>query len=300
MLTNIQLEEYRSKGFCVAHSFFTVAESTRLLDEIDSICTGATLALHDATRVEMEPNQPADGSKVRRIYDPCTHYDVFRDLAAGSKVVECMVQLLGPDVLFFSSKINVKPAEIGSVVEWHQDMAYGPLTNRSVVAVLVYLDDADRGNGCLQAVPGQHRMLDHSLNGFFQGRITEPLDTSKAVPIEGKRGTTIFFNGLVPHASSVNTSSRPRRTLILGYRAADAFPIHLGPMTAKADQFVRVVHGKLSTTARFDMEWVFIPRYPAETKSLYDLQERSRAQDPGSSLPVAIDANTGGPRTIRQ
>lgn len=291
MLTNIQLGEYKSNGFCVAHRFFTDAESARWLDEIESICAGATLAHHDGTRIEMEPNQPADGTKVRRIYDPCTHYDVFRDLARERKMVDCMVQLLGPDVLFFSSKINVKPAEIGSVVEWHQDMAYGPLTNRSVVAVLIYLDDANPGNGCLQVIPGQHRMLDHSVNGFFQGRITEPLDTSKAVPIPGKRGTTIFFNGLVPHASSVNTSSRPRRTLILGYRAADALPIHLGPMTAKADQFVRVVRGKQATTARFDMDQVFIPRYPAETKSLYELQERSKAQNPGSSLPVVTDAN---------
>lgn len=286
MLTNTQIEEYRSQGFCVAHNFFTEAESSQLLDEIDSICAGATLAHHDGSRLEMEPNQPPDGSKVRRVYDPCTRYDVFRELAAGGKLVDSMVQLLGADVVFFSSKINVKPPEIGSVVEWHQDMAYGPLTNRSVVAVLVYLDDADLSNGCLQAIPGHHRMLDHSFNGHFQGRITEPIDTSKAIPIEGKCGTTIFFNGLVPHASSVNTSSRTRRTLILGYRAADAFPIHLGAMTAKADQFVRLVHGKPSSVARFDMDWVFIPRYPGETKSLYDLQEKSREQDHGSSVPI--------------
>ena len=295
MLTNIQVEQYRMQGFSVAHNFFSDEESGRLLDAIDSICAGSTFSHYDASRLEMEPNQPSDGTKVRRIYDPCSHYDAFRDLAEGHKLVECMVQLLGPDVVFFSSKINVKPAEIGSVVEWHQDMAYGPLTNRSVVAVLIYLDDADLSNGCLQAVPGEHRMLDHSLNGFFQGRITEEFDTSKAIPIEGKRGTTIFFSGLVPHASSVNSSSRPRRTLILGYRAADAFPIHLGGMTAKADQFVRMVHGKPSPIARFDMERVFIPSYPAETKSLYDLQERSRNQAAGSSIPIVTDMSRGQP-----
>jgi phytanoyl-CoA hydroxylase len=289
MLTNAQVEEYRLQGFCVAHHFFTPAESTRLVDEIESICAGATLAHHDASRLEMEPNQAPDGTKVRRVYDPCTYYEIFRDLACGDKLVECMVQLLGPDVVYFSSKINVKPGEIGSVVEWHQDMAYGPLTNRSVVAVLIYLDDADLGNGCLHVVPGQHRMLDHSFNGYFQGRITEPFDSSAAVPIEGKRGTMIFFNGLVPHASSVNTSPRARRSLILGYRAADAFPIHLGGMTAKADQFVRIVHGKPSPTARFDMDWVFVPRYPAETKSLYELQEKSRNQVPGSTISTPAE-----------
>jgi phytanoyl-CoA hydroxylase len=297
MLTNTQLEEYKSKGFCVAHRLVTEAASTRWLDEIEPICAGAALAHHDPTRIEMEPNQSADGTKVRRVYDPCIHYDVFHNRAGGSKMVDRMVRLFGPDVLFFPSKINVKSAEIGSAVDWHQDMAYSPPTNRSVVTVLIYLDHADVGNGCLQAVPGEHRMLDHSLNGFFQGRTTEHLDTSKAVPIAGKRGTTIFFSGLVPHASSVNISSRPRRTLSLGYRAADAFPIHLGHMTGKADQFVRVVHGKQSTTARFDMESVFIPRYPAETKSLFERQERSKAQSLDSSLSVVIDANASEPGT---
>jgi hypothetical protein len=295
MLTDAQVEQYRSQGFCAAHNFFTDVDSGRLLDEIESICAGSTLAGHDGSKLEMEPNQPPDGTKVRRIYDPCTHYDLFRDLADGKKLVESMVQILGPDVVFFSSKINVKPAEIGSVVEWHQDMAYGPLTNRSTVAVLIYLDDADLTNGCLQAVPGDHRMLDHSLNGFFQGRITESFDTSKAVPIEGKRGTTIFFSGLVPHASSVNTSSRSRRTLILGYRAADAFPIHLGGMTAKSDQFVRLVHGQPSAVARFDMDSVYIPRYPNESKSLYDLQERSRNQE---LIPATAGVKRDQPRMI--
>jgi len=298
MLSNNQVEEYRSQGYCVVPNLLS-EESDHLLAEIESISAGSTLVHHDTTRLEMEPSQAADGTKVRRIYDPCTHYDAFRDLACGDKLVDCVAQIVGPDVLFFSSKVNIKPPEIGSVVEWHQDMAYGPLTNRSVVAVLIYLDDADVGNGCLQVIPGQHRMLDHSLNGIFQGRITEALDTSKAVPIEGGRGTTIFFDGLVPHASSTNQSTRSRRTLILGYRAADAFPIHLGPMTAKADQFVRLVRGKPSPVARFDMDWVFIPHYPAQTKSLYDLQERARAQDLGSSSPFVTDEKSGS-RTVKQ
>ena len=130
-----------------------------------------------------------------------------------------LVQLIGPDVLCFSSKnINIKPPEIGSVVEWHQDMAYGPVTNRSMLAVLVYLDDADATNGCLQVIPGKMRMLDHSQDGYFQGKVTEPVDVSKAVLIEAPRGTAIFFSGLRTASTRVNTSPRPRRTLILDFR----------------------------------------------------------------------------------
>lgn len=276
MLRASEVESYKSVGFCISPEFLNQAEVSELLQEMDRICEGATLAKHDGSRIEMEPNQKPDGTKVRRIYEPCTYYERFREVAEGSKLVDSMVQLLGPDIFYFSSKINVKASEIGSVVEWHQDMAFGPLTNRSVVAVLIYLDDADQENGCLQVIPGYDRMLNHSQDGYFQGRITEPFDTSGAVPLEGKRGTAIFFNGLAPHASSVNTSTRPRRTLILGYRSTDAFPIHVGAMSSKSDQFLRLVHGRLSPIARFDMASVFIPHYPAESKSLYDLQEKSR------------------------
>ena len=57
----------------------------------------------------------------------------------------------------------MKPPEIGSAVEWHQDLSYYPLTNRDSLAVLFHLDDADAENGCLQILPGRHegRLLDH-------------------------------------------------------------------------------------------------------------------------------------------
>lgn len=288
MLTISEIKNYKSQGFCLCRNFLSPAELDHLLVEMEKISAGSTLANHDSTRIEMEPGQAADGAKVRRIYEPCTYYAAFRDFSESKDIVQSMAQLLGPDVLYFSSKINVKPSEIGSVVEWHQDMAYGPLTNRSVVAVLIYFDDADLENGCLQVLPGHCRMLDHSHDGYFQGRITEPLDTSKAVSLEGKRGTAIFFNGLAPHASAVNSSPRPRRTLILGYRAADAFPVHVGEMSNKSDQFVRLVHGQLSRVARLDMGQAFIPRYDKGARSLYELQERS-----GKNIPTRSIAAVG-------
>ena len=285
MLKSSEVAQYNSQGYCVSHQFLSESEVDRLLAEIESISAGATLARHDPSRLEMEPKQPPEGNKVRRIYEPCTHYQACRDFSEDPRLVKGLVQLLGPDVLYFSSKINVKPPEIGSVVEWHQDMAYGPVTNRSMLAVLLYLDDADASNGCLQVIPGKFGMLNHSRDGHFQGKITEAFDTSQAALVEARRGTAIFFSALVPHASRVNTSSRPRRTLIMGFRAADAYPLYLGDRTGQGERFVRVVQGQPSGTARFDMDSVFIPRYPKEAKSLYEIQEYSRqGQDSTGAL----------------
>jgi hypothetical protein len=277
MLTESQVAQYRELGYCVCLHFLT-QEIEVFLTDIEEICGGATVGDHDSARLEMETKQGPDGRMVRRIYEPCTYYPRFRTLSESSHLLDAVEQLVGPNLTFHYSKINMKPPAIGSVVEWHQDLAYYPLTNRDSLAVLFYLDDADIRNGCLQVIPGRHLQpaMDHTRGGFFQGRITEAVDESKAVPLEGKAGTAIFLHGMTPHASAPNSSSCPRRTLILSYRAADAFPIYLGEMTVGSEVYPRHVRGTQTNVARFAAGTFPIPRYPDKTKSLYELQELSR------------------------
>lgn len=279
MFTDEQVRQYRRDGYVVCPGFLSRQEVDAFLADMEGITAGNTLARHDKTRMEMEPNQPPDGTRVRRIYEPCTHYPRFRAFSESPTLLDAVARLLGPDLVFHYSKINMKPPEIGSVVEWHQDLSYYPLTNSDSVSILFYLDDADTENGCLQVIPGAHagRLFDHTCDGIFQGRITEPVDESRAVPVEGKAGTAIFMHCMMPHASVTNTSNRPRRTLILSYRAADAFPIYVGEMTVKSEAHTRLVRGTRATAARFAMPDRFpIPRYPRTTASLYELQELSR------------------------
>ncbi len=280
MLSAEQAAQYQELGYCAYPRLLSQQEVKAYLADIEEICTGATLAHHDSSRLEMEAKQPPDGMMVRRIYEPCTYYPHFRALSESNELLDPLEQLLGSDLTFHYSKINMKPPAIGSVVEWHQDLAYYPLTNHDSLAVLFYLDDADRRNGCLQVIPGRHLgpPMDHTREGFFQGRITEPINESKAVFLEGEAGTAIFMHSMTPHASAPNTSSFSRRTLILGYRAADAFPIYLGEMTAGFEAYARHVRGTQTHIARFSSGTFPIPKYPQKTRSLYELQELSRKE----------------------
>ena len=278
MLSPEQVHQYRTDGFTVCEGFLQDGEVDRFRENIEGICAGSTLARHDSNRMEMEPSQPPEGTQVRRIYQPCHHDQEFRCLSDSARLLDCVEQLLGPDLLIQYSKINMKPADVGSVVEWHQDLAYYPLTNRGSLAVLFYLDDASRSNGCLQIIPGRHTepLLSHTREGLFQGRVTEAVEDSGAVYVEGKAGTAIFMHCMAPHSSAPNTSSRSRRTLILSYRAADAFRIYDGENTAVSEGFVRLVRGRPLSLARFDMNEFPIPTFPGEFISLYDLQDKSR------------------------
>lgn len=279
MFTSKQVEEYRRNGFTSIEGFLSEDNVRILLDEVDSICSGNTLANHDTTRMEMEPNQPPDGTSLRRLYEPCSFYPRFEALSTSSKLIDCLQQLLGPNILFHYSKLNMKPAEIGSVVEWHQDLSYYPLTNRDSLAILFYLDDTDEENGFLRMIPGQHEgpLLTHSKDRFFQGRVTEDVDSSTAIGVPGKAGTAIFMHCMTPHASTENSSNRPRRTLILSYRAADAYPVYTGEMTHKTEGSVRLVCGNPMPVARFTMKEFPVPLYEnGIVTSLYELQELSR------------------------
>jgi len=271
-------QEYFQNGYTSYPGLLESGRVKELLGEIDRICGENTLAAHDKSRLEMEPDQPPAGKLVRRIYQPCTYYAPFRELSESQELLDAVEEAIGPDIVFHYSKINMKPPSIGSVVEWHQDLSYYPLTNDSSVTVLLYLDDADVANGCLQVLPGRHKaaLLDHMREGYFMGKIVEPLEESQAMPLEGKAGSAIFLHCMTPHASVTNTSNRPRRTLILSYRAADAFPIYSGEVTSDLEGHVRLVRGKPSPTARFTFEQFPMPRQKQKTASLYELQELSR------------------------
>jgi ectoine hydroxylase-related dioxygenase (phytanoyl-CoA dioxygenase family) len=280
MLTDSQVNEYNGEGYTVARQLFRPDEIAVFVAEADRVSEGSTLAHHDRTRIEMEPDQLPGGTVLRRIYEPCSYYAPYRELSESDKLLNCVEQLLGPDLEFHYSKINMKPPSIGSVVDWHQDLSYYPLTNPDSVSILIYLDDADRQNGCLQVIPRRHRVapMDHTHGGLFQGRVTESMEDAEkaAVPLEAPAGSVIFMHCLTPHASVANTSDRARKTLILSYRASDAYPVYAGEGTVAAETHVRLVRGVKRLTARFGFSEFPIPRQGKRSRSLYELQEMSR------------------------
>jgi hypothetical protein len=109
MLSEAEVEHYHGYGYTVVEELFDSADMAPWWVEIERASAGNTLAQHDRTRVEMEPNQPPNGTLLRRIYEPCTQYPLFRDLSEFDKLLVCVEQLLGSDLEFHYGKINMKP-----------------------------------------------------------------------------------------------------------------------------------------------------------------------------------------------
>ena len=111
---------------------------------------------------------------------------------------------------------------IGGEVGWHQDATYLHTTPVTVTGFWIALDDADRDNGCLLALPGGHRgplrqrfrrvgdaTGDRRRSTRRRGRTAQP------VALEVRRGSLVVLHGLLPHASSANRSARPRHAYAL-------------------------------------------------------------------------------------
>ena len=90
MLTPQQVEQFNTDGYTVCPGFLDAAQVEALLAETGRVTAGHTLTEHDAERMEMEPGQPPEGTAVRRLYEPCSYYDVFRQLSEKEELLDCV------------------------------------------------------------------------------------------------------------------------------------------------------------------------------------------------------------------
>jgi len=266
---------YFRNGFAVEENLVDADSIKELNAEIDRIIKGNTLQRHNKMALEMEPNQEPEGNSVRRIYAPCQHYRHFRDLSVSDRILDRVQALIGENILLHYSKLNMKPPSVGTKIKWHQDYPFYPLTNSKALALLIYLEDATRENGCLNVIPtnGSLKVYDHTEQGYFVGTIPDTTALNESVSLEGTAGTGIFMNCLTPHSSAQNTSSKGRRTLIIGYRSTSAIPLYYGEMTNMMEKECKLVRGKNDFTAEVALNDIVVPVYKDKISSIYELQK---------------------------
>ena len=286
-LTDEQREHYVREGYLVVERLFT-RDHLALVDRTIEEMIESAIASGDYSKIlELEP-EPVDGKRVcRRIYNPFEQHQAFRDLATDPRMLDRIESLIGPDINLQHSKLNMKPAKVGSMVEWHQDLAYFPHTNDSLVTTLVYLDDATEQNGCLQVLPRHHtHYFSHAgPDGVFAGMIAEQIGDGRfgwPVALAAPAGSAIFMHPITPHASLPNRSSKARRTLIYEYRASDSFPIFFPHMNVAMQPKHRQLRGKSSLHARFGGPAPLMTPRGETSVSLYELQAKARGAAVGA------------------
>jgi phytanoyl-CoA hydroxylase len=123
--------------------------------------------------------------------------------------------------LLIQSMYIFKQPFIGGRVSCHQDATFLHTGSERLLGLWFALEDATTENGCLWAIPGQHRS---GLRSRFvrEGRATRtelldprPWDERLLVPLEVPCGGVVVLDGLTPHASRANRSAKSRHAYTL-------------------------------------------------------------------------------------
>src|SRR5207248_1448341 len=104
-------------------------------------------------------------------------------------------ELIGDDVSIYRAMFMNKPAQRGTYLPYHQDggTQWG-LDQDPIVTVWTALDDASIEHGCMQVVPGSHRLgllsdRGHTITAEQEARCAPP---EKGVYLEAKTGEVIL------------------------------------------------------------------------------------------------------------
>ena len=161
--------------------------------------------------------------------EPFAHFSAsLRDWGYDARLVDPCKDLLGvDDIVLFTEKINYKRARKGGPIILHQDYpywaAFTPIASRVVTAML-FLDGANRENGCLEVAPGTHKTGEQKrwqTTGLRNREMdATTFDVSQLVPLEVPAGTAVYFNSFLVHRSLPNKSEKDRRALLYSYQPA--------------------------------------------------------------------------------
>ena len=278
-LTPSQLDFYRREGYVIAHDVLDAQELGRLRAAMDELLAGAAGVTDHTALYDLEDTHTPAEPRVRRLKLPHQHHPAFDEIIRSPKLLGLMTSILGPAVRMHTSKLNLKSADYGAAVEWHQDWAFYPHTNDDVLALGVLLDDFTPDNGPMMVVPRTHSgpTYDHHHDGVFVGAIDPrhiASEIDRAVPLIAKAGSITLHHARLIHGSALNTSRRPRSFLLYEAMAADAWPL-AGGLFGNLEEFnARMLCGTPTLHPRITPAPVRMPFPKApQSASLYQSQK---------------------------
>jgi non-haem Fe2+, alpha-ketoglutarate-dependent halogenase len=251
-LTDDELAQFERDGF---YGPVTIYEP----DEIERRWREARVQLLDRSHAAYPLDEVAGATNIAN-YDRHLDIDFLTDHVCNPKIVDRVTSILGPDVLLWRTEFFAKYAG-DEGTDWHQadtfanasgspqilwpTIADSEIARGGTLTVWTAFTDATLVNGCLQLMPGTHKVMNYdeskrmewnaeSINtrekhgvkrGFFgydyrQLQVDPDFvpDESKAVPQVMRRGQAIFFLSTLMHASLPHTGSKREHRLAFAAR----------------------------------------------------------------------------------
>ena len=221
MLNDSQIQDYERDGFIILRDFFDAHEVAPLLDAYrkDPSVNGTMYGMVD------EQGLPHPICIWTELGD-----DIIGMIPRIARMVDATEALLGEPCYHWHSKMTVKPPGCDAHVDWHQDFASWyddgvPFPRLLTIGIAV--EPATNANGCLQLVPGSHKIsrMDHNDIRSFRSRIRHAQETLGLAYCEMNTGDAVLFHCNTLHGSAGNTTDTSRLMLFASYNAASNEPL---------------------------------------------------------------------------
>lgn len=226
-LSNDQVVQYRQEGYIILKKLVTSEEIEKLMAYAlqDPIFSNNSFDLNDS-----------EGKKTRLSLWYKAGDDPFGLLSKSQRILKSVDALMDGEsaVCHFHSKLMYKEPKKGGAWEWHQDYGYWYknefLFPDQMISVMTALSEATKENGCLQVVPGSHKMgrIEHGFSGEQVGASQHYVELAlKSLPLvyaELDPGDVLIFHSNLLHRSAANLSTKPRWSIISCYNRSGNIP----------------------------------------------------------------------------
>jgi ectoine hydroxylase-related dioxygenase (phytanoyl-CoA dioxygenase family) len=264
VLTDEQRASFFNKGFLAIPNAVSEEWLVKLRTAMDELIDESRSCTESNERFMLEEGHSKDDPRLHRVTSPHDYHPAFWPFLSDPSITDLVADLVGPDVKFHHSKLNVKSGKGSRGIKWHQDTIAHPHTDFSSLALGVYLNGCDEDQGPLAFLPGSQNGPIYS--GYDeQGNFTiqvkdEDIAWLKDDMLEtptGGPGTIVLLNCRVVHGSVVNRSSKARPLLLTVYSSADSFPYTANPIPSSRSG--EIIRGKPARFASFDTRPCEIP-----------------------------------------
>lgn len=232
-----ELDQFQQDGYVVVRGLTSPAD-VAWMRQITDI---GLRDLIEPIEYEAELNYPGSptskeaegGRTVRRLKQAHSRGFLFTEWMLRPEILNRIQQLLGPRVvcpLAHHNCIMTKHPRYSSETGWHQDIRYWSFQRPELINAWIALGSERPENGCLQVIPGSHRLilnrnrLDDEL--FFRSDLPENqrLIESKEF-VQLNPGDVLFFHCRTLHAASRNSTNETKYSAVFTFRAEDNPPI---------------------------------------------------------------------------
>ena len=140
LLSAAAVEQYRHDGYYFPVPVLDAAAAARYRNALEG---------H-----ERESGMPLQGNLRHKTHLLFTWAD---ELVHNASILDAVEDVIGPDILCWTTNFFIKEANNPGFVSWHQDSTYWGLDPDDVITAWVAFTDATLENGCMQVIPGTHK-----------------------------------------------------------------------------------------------------------------------------------------------